>query len=342
MLFLLLWTGTNYAVGLTMNLLPLIALSAALIMTACGSRSRNRSASSAFTSAPDAQPEPGPTALRVFLSAALLEVPVDLPASALADQSLPKLAMNPAIVVVSSPHLLLADGQTAELQAGSEIWKAKPEALDQGRVRVNLGVSRLQSSPADAFQTSVVVAARQNVVVPTPLHAPAKRSMVLLVSAQLIRNDDDLRLLHDAKQKERQAALTAAPANQATPVGHGRPCSSEVLSKITKVSSSEVVVERSILNDTCLSGAGAALAPRIVPEVQDGKLMGIRVFGLRAGSLLAELGVENGDRIETIDGLAIANPEDALRAYARARTADRLDVVLNRHGKPFTLHVAIR
>lgn len=80
---------------------------------------------------------------------------------------------------------------------------------------------------------------------------------------------------------------------------------------------------------------------RVVPELRDGKVIGLRLFGIRPGSLLGTLGLKNGDRLEAINGFDLTSPEKALEAYARLRTAKRLSVQLDRVGKPVTIDLNI-
>lgn len=80
---------------------------------------------------------------------------------------------------------------------------------------------------------------------------------------------------------------------------------------------------------------------RVVPEQQNGKIVGLRLFGVRPGSLLATLGLKNGDRLETINGFSIANPEEALQAYARLRTAQHLRLRVTRAGHPLDIDLHI-
>jgi general secretion pathway protein C len=81
---------------------------------------------------------------------------------------------------------------------------------------------------------------------------------------------------------------------------------------------------------------------RIVPEQKDGKTVGIRLFGIRPDTLLGSLGLQNGDRLEQINGYDIANPEKALEAFAHLRTASELTVGLERRGKPASLAIHIK
>jgi general secretion pathway protein C len=82
---------------------------------------------------------------------------------------------------------------------------------------------------------------------------------------------------------------------------------------------------------------------RIVPEKgADGKTVGIRLFGVRPNTLLGTLGLQNGDRLETINGFEMASPEKALEAYARLRTANKLAIKITRRGQPVTLDFNIK
>lgn len=80
---------------------------------------------------------------------------------------------------------------------------------------------------------------------------------------------------------------------------------------------------------------------RVVPEQRNGKVIGLRLFGIRPGSVLGTVGLRNGDRLESINGFEIASPEKALQAYAQLRTARHLRVLLTRVGKPLEIDLNI-
>ena len=81
---------------------------------------------------------------------------------------------------------------------------------------------------------------------------------------------------------------------------------------------------------------------RVVPDKEGDRVAGLRVLGVKPGSLLATLGVENGDRLTKINGMEVADPKSALEAYARLSSADHLVVSVHRRGKPMTIDVAIK
>jgi general secretion pathway protein C len=136
------------------------------------------------------------------------------------------------------------------------------------------------------------------------------------------------------------AATPAAPPPVPTPaagaaavVGGATAVPADIASKIQKVSATEFNVDRQVVDKILENQAELMRSARIVPEQENGKVVGIRLFGIRPDTLLGTLGLENGDRLQTINGFDMASPEKALEAYARLRTADHLTVQVNRRGQ---------
>jgi len=76
---------------------------------------------------------------------------------------------------------------------------------------------------------------------------------------------------------------------------------------------------------------------RVVPELVDGHVAGIKVFGVRPGTWLQRLGFVNGDRVDSIDGYDLMTPDHALEAYAKLRSHDDYHVAITRFGAKMTL-----
>lgn len=136
-------------------------------------------------------------------------------------------------------------------------------------------------------------------------------------------------------------APEAEPAPAAEPDG-GRGIDAELKSKIKRISETELEVDRSAVDKILENQADLMKSARIVPEQKDGKVVGIRLFGVRPETLLGQLGLANGDRLETINGFDMGSPEKALEAYARLRTAGSLTLKVNRRGKPTTINIKIK
>ena len=107
------------------------------------------------------------------------------------------------------------------------------------------------------------------------------------------------------------------------------------------MSATEHEIDRGVV-EKILENPAELLRARVVPEQEGGKVVGLRLFGVRPDSLLALLGVENGDRLAAINGFELTTPEKIFEAYARLRTADKLTLSVSRRGKPMNLDYAIK
>jgi general secretion pathway protein C len=139
------------------------------------------------------------------------------------------------------------------------------------------------------------------------------------------------------------AAAPAVPAAPEPPKATGAPAlDPSISSHIQKVSDTEFNIDRSVVDKILENQAELMKSARIVPEQKDGKVVGVRMFGIRPDTLLGTLGLQNGDRLETINGFNMASPEKALEAYARLRTASGLNVKVNRRGAPVSIDFHIK
>ncbi len=112
----------------------------------------------------------------------------------------------------------------------------------------------------------------------------------------------------------------------------------EISEKIHVIDSGHITIERSVVPLLMEQQAELFRAVRATPE-KDG---GLKVAGVRAGTILDLVGVKNGDRLMSINGLSIADPGSAIQAYTQLREAPHLTVALSRDGKPRTVEVDIR
>jgi general secretion pathway protein C len=141
------------------------------------------------------------------------------------------------------------------------------------------------------------------------------------------------------------AASATAPAPAPAPMpntGGANPVSDDIKKGIQRLGPNEFNVDRGVVDKILENQAELMRQARIVPEQENGKVVGIRLFGVRNDTLLGALGMENGDRLEKINGFDMTSPEKALEAYARLRTADHLTVSLNRKGQETNLDYNIK
>lgn len=81
---------------------------------------------------------------------------------------------------------------------------------------------------------------------------------------------------------------------------------------------------------------------KVAPEIRAGKPVGFRLSAVAAEGPFAKLGLRDGDLLVSVNGLAIATPENVLEAYGKLRTARRLTVGVVRAGRESAFEYVIR
>lgn len=76
---------------------------------------------------------------------------------------------------------------------------------------------------------------------------------------------------------------------------------------------------------------------RMVPHQEQGVTQGLRVFGIRRTSVVAALGLRNGDTLVSINDVPLGDPERVVEALGRLRRAASASVLIQRRGLSQTL-----
>jgi general secretion pathway protein C len=116
----------------------------------------------------------------------------------------------------------------------------------------------------------------------------------------------------------------------------------DIAKKIRRVSATEFLVDRRAVDQILEQQATLMRAVKLRPNQKNGRVTSLTVNRVSKHTLLAALGVRNGDQLRAINGFSLTNPEKALEAYSRLRTASELNLELVRRGKPVTIQYRIR
>lgn len=96
------------------------------------------------------------------------------------------------------------------------------------------------------------------------------------------------------------------------------------------------LVTRALRNPRSVRGA------RFRPYARGGKLLGFRAYGVRRGSLPAAMGLRAGDIIVGANGEALDSMDALLGFYRKLKELNRVDVSIQRRGKPVELTYVLR
>jgi type II secretory pathway component PulC len=134
------------------------------------------------------------------------------------------------------------------------------------------------------------------------------------------------------------AAKTVSPRNrELSPPAALRNIAQDITCKATRCTLRNGVGDRILANTNLL-----ATSARIVPTVEGGTVIGFKLFAIRAGSVLALLGLKNGDVVRTINDYELSAPDKALEAYTKLRQASELRVRVDRNGAPLVLVYVVK
>ncbi len=91
-------------------------------------------------------------------------------------------------------------------------------------------------------------------------------------------------------------------------------------------------IDRALVDRALESRAGTQ-GVRLLPHERAGRVVGVKVYGIRRVSLLGRLGLRSGDTIVDIDGEPVRSQDGVLESLARRRGADALFVRIARRGE---------
>ena len=78
-----------------------------------------------------------------------------------------------------------------------------------------------------------------------------------------------------------------------------------------------------------------------MPSFTQGATDGFKLLAVVPGSLFARLGLQNGDVIRRVGGVALTSVEGGLELFQRLRSATRVELELERRGQPLRQRYAI-
>jgi S1-C subfamily serine protease len=99
-------------------------------------------------------------------------------------------------------------------------------------------------------------------------------------------------------------------------------------------------VERAVVEQLLADPARLASDARVLPL----GARGVRIDGVRPGSILDGIGLRSGDVLVAVDGVRLSSIGAIAAGYQRLRATppDRVMVALDRGGQPETIELAIR
>jgi general secretion pathway protein C len=135
----------------------------------------------------------------------------------------------------------------------------------------------------------------------------------------------------------RVAAVTPAPVPQPAPQpgDAGGP-------DIVRVDTGTWQIRREKLLENFASVGSLSSQATVTPYFVQGQQLGFRLSQLRTGGMLQQMGLQEGDVLQKVNGLDIHTPQEALQAYQQLQTESTVRLSILRNNNPTTLTYEIR
>jgi general secretion pathway protein C len=122
------------------------------------------------------------------------------------------------------------------------------------------------------------------------------------------------------------------------------PLPDQIASKIVKLGPGHYAIQRSAFNEVFEMRSGLVRGTRVRQVKEGGEVVGLSLNGrgVGEGSLLHTIGLRAGDVVKGINGFDVSDPQKALEAYGRLRSANRLTLRVERNGSSHKLEYQIQ
>ena len=131
----------------------------------------------------------------------------------------------------------------------------------------------------------------------------------------------------------------AVPAPVPPPTSPGRDAGD---ADIVRVDPGTWQVKREKLLENFANVGSLSSQATVTPYFVEGQQLGFRLSQIRAGGVLQQIGLQEGDVLQKVNGLDIHTPQEALQAYQQLQTESTVRLSILRNNSPTTLTYEIR
>lgn len=101
-------------------------------------------------------------------------------------------------------------------------------------------------------------------------------------------------------------------------------------------------VSRDLILENFANVGSLSSQATVTPYFVQGQQQGFRLSHIRAAGLLQQIGLQEGDVLQTVNGLNLYTPQEALQAYQQLQTESTVRINILRNNRPATLTYELR
>jgi hypothetical protein len=142
--------------------------------------------------------------------------------------------------------------------------------------------------------------------------------------------------------KSLAAAATRRDRKPSAPTRRSAFSRAELRAGVRKVDENRFVVSDWLVDAAVARAAKIAASHRFATVQNGNRAVGVRIARLPRRGLLAQIGLERGDLLKTVNGYPLADAKDIVDAYARLSNSKRLTLVVQRGRRTLNLDYRIQ
>jgi len=159
----------------------------------------------------------------------------------------------------------------------------------------------------------------------------------------LDRGGEQQKLCFEKEAGTAPATPGAAPRAAAAPVPPPAPRPGDAGgADIVRVDTGTWQVKREKLLENFANVGSLSSQATVTPYFVQGQQLGFRLSQIRAGGVLQQIGLQEGDVLQKVNGLDIHSPQEALQAYQQLQTESTVRLSILRNNSSTTLTYEIR
>lgn len=140
-----------------------------------------------------------------------------------------------------------------------------------------------------------------------------------------------------------QSAVPAPAARQAAVAPPPAPRSGDAGSTgIVRVDPGTWRVSRELILENFANVGSLSSQATVTPYFVQGQQQGFRLSRISSAGLLQQIGIQEGDVLQTVNGLNLYTPQEALQAYQQLQTESTVRIHILRNNRPTTLTYELR
>ncbi len=118
--------------------------------------------------------------------------------------------------------------------------------------------------------------------------------------------------------------------------------STSAVTYVRKGTTSRVVLSKKEVKSSLKDMASFLRQVRIIPYMEHGKPQGFQLLDIVPGSIVAKVGLKNGDVIERVNGKPILTPQDAMQFFSALENGNGVVLSVKRRQESMTIAVDLK